>query len=427
MTDSAATIKRERAGRVRCTLTFTEQQRAAAEEKALERLGASMQMPGFRAGKAPISAIRERVKPEQLFEETVHGLIGDTLPGLVQKENLKPIVAPRVDLTSRDPLTIVVTIVERPEVTVKGIDKIAIEKKEVKADPKDIERVIQSVLKDERTTKEVDRASRAGDQMTIDFTAHDLAGNAVAGLQGQGYSLVIGDAHLLPGFEEQLVGLKKGEEKTFSITMPPTHPAKELQGKTVSFKVKVLRVEEVTLPELTDEFVKTKLNMKSAADFRATVEKSVTAQEQQFESMRRERLLLEEIKKRTTVELAPELVDEELRGLVQEWEEQLKSRNQTVEQWLQQENKKLEDLQKDLRQRAEDRLRLRMGITKIIEEKKIDVTAEDMARYIGDEIQRYPEEQHAKAREAFVPGGELYIELKWRRTVDKAMEMLLAQ
>ncbi len=424
MTDSPPTIKRSGARAV-CSLTFDAATRSAAEQKALERFGATIELPGFRPGKAPLDQVRAKVKDEELFEETVRLLIAPELGKLIEQEKLRPIIPPRVEVQSREPLTIQVTLVERPEVKVKGLEKLTVEKKEIKIDPKDIARVEQSILADYRTTKEVDRAAATGDQVIIDFAAVDMASQPVAGLSGESYPVTIGSANLLPGFEEQLVGLKKGDEKKFSLTLPATHPSEQLKNKPVSFSVKAHKVEEVILPELSDAFVKEKLGLPTLSAFKETMEQSIRAQEDQFEQVRRERELLDAIRKNTVVDLPQELVDEEVRGLIEELMQQLQSRNVKFEDWLKQENKKPEDVEKDLRARAVERLTLRFGMGHIIEEKKIEVSNEEMETAVEEQILRYPKEQQDQARATLVPGNEAYDELRWRKQVEKAMEGLL--
>lgn len=304
MSDAAApTITRGEGGRCRCTLVFSAADTKAAEERALVTLGARMDFKGFRPGRAPAALVRARVAAETLSDETVRQLMGDALPALIGRERLQPIIPPRVEVVSRDPLTIHVTIIEKPPVTVRDSDTLRIGRKTVAADPKDIERTIHAIL-----------------------------------------------------------------------------------------------------PDPSDAAILQKIGMSSADEVRQAVTRFLTAQVEQTERERREQALFDELKKRTQVTLAEELVDEELRALVEEWQEQLENRNMTIADWLKREKKTMEDVEKDLRGRAEDRLRLRFGIAKVIEEKKIAVTLPEMAESTDASRQ-----------------------LHWQLLVEKAVEMLLKQ
>lgn len=324
-------VKREKPGRARCTLVFTAAEVQEGEKQALQSLGSRMDLKGFRPGKAPESLVRERVSADQLFEETARRLLASALPGLLEREKIQPIIPPRVEATSRDPFTLVVTLIERPVVTIKGIEKISIPREEPKADAKDVERVIAAVLRDAGAT------------------------------------------------------------------------------------------------ELTDALAKEKLGTESAAAFRSAVEGTLRQQEENMEQMRRERLLLDAIKDRTTVDLADELVDEEVRGLTDELARDLERRKLPFEEWLKKEGKTTKDLEKDLRTRAGDRLKLRLGMAAVIEEKKITVSAEEMARAIDLELRQAPEGERERLRAAWGPGSDAWNEIRWRMSVGKVMEMFLKQ
>lgn len=422
---SPTPIERPSPSRAVCTVTFTEEQYAPAEAKALETVGAQLNLKGFRPGKAPLEMIREKANPEAVFEETIRELLRSTLPRLIEEHQLKPIMAPKVEAVSRLPLTLNISFVEYPQVTVKA-DKLSVEKKEVKADPKDVQRVLDSVIAEQRTMKPVDRASAQGDRVVIDFRAEDESGKELPELRAERYDLIIGEASLLPGFEEELVGLKTGDEKSFSLKLPEKYQSEELRGKPVTFHVKMGTVEEVKTPELTDEFAKEKLNAASASAFKEMVEASILSQEQQFEDMRRERAMMEAIAKNTEVDLAPEIVDEETRMLLQEWSERLERQGMTIQDWLSRENKKPDEIEADMRKQAEERAKLRFGIAKLIEERALTLSEEEVQSSIQAFLADVPPEHRAQATAELVPGTSHYQELTWRATVGKLMKQLIA-
>ena len=198
------------------------------------------------------------------------------------------------------------------------------------------------------------------------------------------------------------------------------------RNKPATFHVTVTKVEETKLPELTDEFAKTNLNAPSAAEFRSIVEKSITMQEEQFENMRRERVLMDEIRNRTDVEIADELLDEEMRGLINEWSEKLEQQGTTIADQLKKEGRTVEQAEADLKKQAEERWKLRLGMGKLIEEKGVTVTDDELQVTVQDFIEGLPQEQQADARKEFDQRGNLYEELRWRALVEKVMKGLLA-
>ena len=296
----------------------------------------------------------------------------------------------------------------------------------MKAEQKDIDRVMESVLNDHRIATEVERAAAENDRVNMNFHATDDQSQEIPGLRAEEYQAIIGSKTLLPGFEEQLIGLKKGEEKTFTLTLPEKFQAEHLRNKPATFHVTVTKVEETKLPELTDEFAKTNLNAPSAAEFRSIVEKSITMQEEQFENMRRERVLMDEIRNRTDVEIADELLDEEMRGLINEWSEKLEQQGTTIADQLKKEGRTVEQAEADLKKQAEERWKLRLGMGKLIEEKGVTVTDDELQVTVQDFIEGLPQEQQADARKEFDQRGNLYEELRWRALVEKVMKGLLA-
>jgi trigger factor len=327
---------------------------------------------------------------------------------------------------SHQPLTLKVTFVERPEVTIKGIDKLKIDKKDPKADAKDVQRVIDSVLGEHRTFAMVDRAAAEGDQIVVHFTGKDAEGKEVQGLAAQSYPVIIGSARLLPGFEPQLVGLKKGDAKSFTLTMPDTYGVEELRGKKVTFDVTAQRVEQVKMPTLDGEFAKKNLNAETAAAFRAMVEESILNQERQYEAMRRERALLDEIRNRTQVDLAPELLEEETKSVIEDLQHQLREQGKTLDDWLKQQNKTPEQAMEDLRKQAQERATLRLGIATLIDERKVELTEEEKRQAIDEAMAQFPPDQKKDAEELMRPGTDLYAQAIWQGLVRKMLGSFLA-
>ncbi len=425
MSDSV-TIKRLPKHRVVATVVFDETQYAPAETEALSRFAQRVKIDGFRAGNAPADMVRSKVNPDDLFEETVRILLRNTLPKLADEHKIAPVIPPKVEVTSRMPVTLSVTFVEKPEVTVKKHDDISVPKKEMKVEQKDIDNVIKSIIREQRTLKPADRAAKEGDALTVDFHAKDEAGNNIEGLHAHDYEAEIGSKTLLPGFEEALIGARAGETKTFTLALPEKFPMPELAGKKATFDVQVKAVQEISLPELTDEFAKTHLQSESADAFRATVEQSIRSQDEQFARMERERTLLDEIKKRTSVEIADELLDEEVRGMIEEWAEQLQKQGKTIAQALEQQKKTAEQVEKEMREQAEDRWKLRLGMAKLIELRSITMTPEELEDAFKAFVDRLPENQRSDATAQWQSRGSLFEEIRWRAMVDKLIEQLLA-
>lgn len=426
MTTEKPVVERLPKGRTVCTVTINEQEFAPAESDALQRFSQNISIKGFRPGNAPLDLVRERVGADQLFEEAIRLLLRRILPAIAEENSLVPVVPPKVEVESKLPVKLKITFIERPQVTVKNAAKLAVPKKEVKAESKDIERVIESVLQEHRTAKEVDRAAKKDDQVQMSFTAQDQDGNDIPELTAKGYDAVIGSKTLLPGFEDELVGMKAGDTKTFTLTLPEKFQMEKYRGKKATFTVTVHAVQELTMPTLDDAFAKEKLQAESAAAFREMVETSVRQQEEQFDRMGRERELMDLIRKNTTVEIADELIDEEVRGMINEWAERLEHQGKTIAQVLEEQKKTPEETEKEMRAQAEDRWKLRLGIAKLIEEHKIETTPEALEAAFETFLNNVPAEQKAEAKAEWDRRGNMYEEIRWRSMVDTLVDKLLA-
>lgn len=418
-------IKRLKGGRVECTVTFSEAEVAPAEEKALHELSRDIELPGFRKGNVPMDQAKKKINPEKLFEAIVHHILPPAFEKLIADHDIKPIIHPRVEAISREPLTLKITFIEKPEITLKGINKIKIEKKTPEVDDKELQKMIDFVLEKHKETKEVDREAKEGDLITMDFHGTDEENKEVDGIRTKGHQVEIGSKVLIPGFEDNLKGVKKGEEKAFTLTFPEKYHAEKLQNKPVTFHVTVMKIEEVSRPTLTDEFAKKELQSESVEEFKKQIKESMEQQELSVEHQRRERILMDELTKCTKVELAPELIDEETRQMVGEFEQQLSQQGMSMEQWMQASGKKTEEVFEDMKNQAEKRLTLRLGMQKLVQEKNIDITDEEMDQIVEGFLGQATPEQRKEVESAYKKGAQAYEQLKWQKKVEKALETML--
>ncbi|MBU0767075.1 trigger factor [Patescibacteria group bacterium] len=425
MTTKSTAPKRDKAGRTVCTVTFTEEQITPAENAALKKIGSTTKIEGFRTGKVPIDMIREKVSPDQLMEETIRELLPNTIKKLIEENEIKPIAPPKVEAQTSEPLTLTITFIEHPEVTVKGAGKIKVDKKPPKVDDKDIERTMDYFLEQHITTKEIDRNAKKDDRITMDFYGEDSDGKEIDGIRTTGHQVVLGSKSLIPGFEEELEGLKKSDKKTFTVAFPDKYHAEHLQNKPVTFHVTISKVEEVTKPKLTDAFVQQHLNADSAENFKKSVRESMEQQEERLSDQKREQELLDQIRKATKVELAPELVEEEERDLFENFARQLKERNIELSDWMKKMDKKPENIKSDMNKQAVDRLTLRFGIQHLADEKEIDLDDKEMEQAVAETLASMKPEQRAKIEPMYQKGYQGWHQLKWQKRVEKLIKMML--
>ncbi|MBU2213080.1 trigger factor [Patescibacteria group bacterium] len=425
MTTKSTAPKKDKSGRTTFTITFTKEEITPAEESALKKLGSAMKIEGFRPGKVPLEMLRDKVSPDQLLEETIRALLPDTIKRLTKENEIRPITPPKIEAQNREPLTLQITFIEHPEVTVRGVDKIKVEKKPVKVDDKDIERTLDYFLEQHMTTKDILRSAKKGDRITMDFHGEDSDGKEIDGIRTTGHQVILGSDTLIPGFEEELDGMEKADKKTFTITFPEEYHAQHLRKKPVTFHVKVTNVEEVFKPKLTDAFVQQHLDADSAESFKNRVRESMEQQEERINDQKREQELLEKIRKATKVELAPELIEEEERDLFENFARELKERSFELSDWMKKMKKKPEDIKADMNKQAVDRLTLRLGIQHLADEKGTDLTDKEMKQAVAEFLAPLEPEQRAKIEPMYQKGYQGWHQLKWQKRVEKLISQML--
>lgn len=418
MAPYTATVKRLPKHRVEMTVSFDAALTGEAEKKALERLGSQVKLEGFRPGKAPADMLRAHIDPQRLFEEAVRILLQGHMASLLQEHGVEPIIPPRVEAVTKEPVSLKVILVERPEATVKA-GKIKVEKKEMKVEQKDIDAVMNATQAQFATKKTVDRAAKDGDEIVMDFRGTDGDGKEVPGATAEGYEITLGSKQLVPGFEDALLGLKPKEQKTFTVTMPEKYHAKELANKPMTFAVTVQEVREVQKPELNDAFAKEKLSLDSMGAWKTEIEQNIRVQDDRFLKMQREQELFTQITKHTSVDLADELIEEETRALLEEFSARLEERGQSLTDWLTQSKKKPEEAEKEFKEQATERLKLRLGLAALIAEKKIELSQDEVTALtkdiVGNDRKLSQNEVTDRLHNAI-----------WRQKVEKLVEMMLA-
>ena len=220
----------------------------------LKSVGRTAKIKGFRPGKVPAKVVRKHYGT-QIRQEVLGEMMQKSYSDAVAQEKLRPAGGPKIETEDEDGKTFayVATFEVLPEVELKDLDKIKVEKPEVSIDDEDLDDMLLSLQKQRVTWEEVDRKSKDGDRVVVDFTG-TVGGEAFEGGSGTEIPVVLGQGQMLPDFEKGLKGIKAGDEKTIKVKFPKEYHADDLAGKTAEFAINTHRVEKEVLPELTDEF-----------------------------------------------------------------------------------------------------------------------------------------------------------------------------
>lgn len=331
-------------------------------QKAARRLSEGISIPGFRPGLAPYDVVCRQVGSEaKVYEEAMDGIIRRTLPALLDEKKLETFGAPEISVQKMVPpfgVSYKALISLLPRVELGDISKIKVERKVVKTEPDEVNKVIEELRQMRVSEAAVSRSLQKGDKAILDFEIK-RDGVVIEGGKAVDYSLVIGEGRFIPGFEDNLIGAAVGESKTFTLNFPENFYDKNLAGKPAEFMVKIKQIFERILPEANDEFAQTVGNVKTANELREQIGANLQKEKEQDEQERFELACMEDLLRLSKMgELPERAIKEETEKMTHELEHTLADRGVKFEDYLSNIKKSRVDLEKEFKPRAEHRLRI---------------------------------------------------------------------
>lgn len=391
-------------------------------DDAFNKAVKKVKVDGFRQGKVPRNVFEQKYGKNALIPDAVDEAVQDAYKEALEKFDGTPIMQPEVAIEKADldGVTFKFIFTTKPEVKIKKYTNLGIKKDEVKVSAKDVNEEIEKIREEYADLQVKEGKIENGDTAVIDFEGFDN-GVAFEGGKGENYPLVIGSKSFIPGFEEALIGLKKGDKKDVNVTFPKDYQAVELKGKPVVFKVTINEVKTKVLPELNEEFF---LDLgfddvKTVEDLKKTIKKGMEEQKEYEAENSYVDKLFEAVLKETTVEIPHQLIHEELDHMLSEYEERLKMQGISLEQFYKYTNSSEDALKAQMHEEAEKRVKLRFAVDEIIEKEKIDATDEEVDKDIKEKAEKHnvSEEEYIKA----FGGKEM---LKYDVKVQKVIELL---
>lgn len=394
------------------------------KEHVLGDLAKDVNMAGFRKGHAPKALIEKNVDSETLQSQFLDYAVNDMYVEAITQEKLRPVAQPEVTLKKFVPfstleMTAVVEVVGA--ITLPDYKKIKLVKTVEPTTDKDITAVLDDLRARDSVKKEVKRAAKDGDEVTIDFTGDDAkTGEAIAGATGTDYPLVLGSNTFIPGFEPELVGLKAGDEKSFDVTFPKDYGTASLQGKKVSFNVTAKLVKEVALPKLDDEFAAKVGPFKTVAELKADIKAQLKSEKETQAQRSFENELLATIAEKATAEIPKALVEEEIDRMEAEEKRNLVYRGQTWQEHLTAEGKTEAQHREGQREQAEIRVKTGLVLGEVAEAEKITVAEAELDERVAALKKQYTDPQ----MQAELAKPENRRELASRLLTEKTIERL---
>ncbi len=364
-----------------------------AIDKAFVEANKKAKIDGFRPGKAPKEVFIKKYGEESLWLDAAdHVLQSAYTKMLDEHKDLELVAQPDVAIKaiSKEYVEFNFILITKPEVKLNKYKKLGVKKEEVKVTKEEIDKAILDMRNKyaENVTKE--GTLENNDIAIIDFEGFK-DGVAFEGGKGENYSLTIGSNTFIPGFEEQLIGMKNGEEREIKVTFPEDYHAEDLKGQEATFKVKLNEIKQVVIPELNKDFFDD-LGMEGITDeesLRKQVEENIKAHKEHHAEDHFIDELLEEGIKNMEVEIPDVMIEEELNRMIRQYEENLKMQGLTLAQFYQFTNSDEAALKDQMREEAEKRVKSRLLLEEITKLEKIDVTDEEAEKEAEDLATKY--------------------------------------
>ncbi|HAS00246.1 MAG: Trigger factor [Candidatus Moranbacteria bacterium GW2011_GWC2_37_73] len=388
-----------------------------------------IKIQGFRAGKAPRDMVEKKVGTAALFDAAAQKAVQATFPKVVVEKKIEAIGKPKaeiVKLAEGNDLEYKVIVSVIPEVSMKpwksGVEKVNKEysKKNAEVTAEDVEKELAEIAKSRVQHLTVEREAQNGDNVILSFEVKK-DGVPIENGSSKSHPMILGRGVFIPGFEEQVVGMKAGEVKEFELIFPKEYHEKSLAGNPAQFTVTVETVQERKSPEVTDEFARSLGKFKDLAEMRKNVTEGMEEEKKIELKEKRRGAIIDVLVENTVVEIPHILIHEELHKMIGEFEMQLQGMNITFEQYLKQIGKTIDELEKEWEPQAIKRIKAALALEEVAKEREIEVANEEVEAEMNKTLAQYKKIQDAEKN---IDLGKLYNYVKGTMVNEKVLEYL---
>jgi len=371
--------------------------------QAVGKISQEVKIEGFRPGKAPRFLLEQKVGQDKILSEALDLALVDSYYEAVAQKAILPLARPEIKLLEFDEnrgLKYEATIEVLPEVSLGDwkslIRNSKIKKQENPVKEEQIEETLKALQKRLIEFEPKEGAVKKGDRVEVNFESF-IAGVPVEGGVGKNQPLIIGDNLMVPGFEEQIIGMEKGEKKTFSLVFPADFHNQELASKKVDFKVELLDVKKVKLPEINDELAK-KFGQKNIAALRKAIEDDLKKQEERKAEEKYISDLLDYLVSKIEIDVPEILVKEEVESIINRFKGQILNLGLNFEDYIKKLGKTEDEIKRESTPQAVKQVKVALILNKIAAEEKIEISEKEIEQEIQNLSQQYPEAEEAQAQ-----------------------------
>ena len=393
----SATMEKLSSNQVKLTVTLSAEAFESGMNTAYHKLRGRLSVPGFRKGKAPRKVIENYYGQGVLVEEAFNTLLPDAYDKAVEELDIHPVDQPEVDIESIGPgedCVFTAKVYVRPEVTLGQYFGVEIPKISVEVTDAEVEAELKSAQERVSRWVDVDRPSKTGDRVSIDYLG-TVDGVAFEGGKSENFPLVLGSGTFIPGFEEQLEGVSKDEEKDVCVTFPEDYRATELAGKDAVFHVVVHEVKEKEVPELNDEFASEASEFDTLDEYKADIRAKLEEQAKNRARNAQMDALIETVSQNAQVDVPRPMVERQIDAMINDMSMRMSYQGLRMEDFLKYTGQTMEDLRKQYDAQAASRVRAELVLDAVRVAENIQATDED----VENEILKYAKESERSAEE----------------------------
>ena len=381
-------------------------------------------IPGFRKGKAPMQIVEKYYGKEIFYEDAFNEVAPEALEEAVKENNLEIVSRPDIDITQIEKgkdLVFTAVMQTKPEAKLGKYKGIEIEKIEYNVTDHDIEHELGHMQEhNARIISVEDKPVEKGNIATIDFEGF-VDGKAFEGGKAEGHELEIGSGSFIPGFEDQVIGMKIDEEKDIKVKFPDEYFSKDLAGKDATFKVKVHEIKKKELPKLDDEFAKDVSEFDTLKELKQSIKEKKQKENDEKAKYETQDAVIKAVCENMEVEIPSGMIETEIDNMIKDIEQRLSYQGLKIEQYLQMMGKKMEDMRKEYEPQAIESIKSRLALEAVIKAEKIEADSKEIDEKLKEMAKNYGKEND----EEFLKNENVRNYIKDGLTAEKAMDFLV--
>ncbi len=355
---------------------------------AEDALSQEVTIDGFRPGKAPREKVRQHLGEAQVLESALQTAVQKSLAKVIAEQKLDVIEAADLSVkeNTTDKLVYSVKLQIFPEVKLPALTSIKVSRRDVVIEPKEVDEALETIKASRATLTDTDEPAVKGDRLEVDFEVKEK-GVLIEGGESVNHPVVIGKENFVPGFEDQLVGMKKGERKEFSLTAPKDFANKTIAGKKLDFAVTVKDIKKVTLPALTDEFAKTLGKFENLDQLMLNIRDGLTEEKKDKENQHVRLEIMNALIDKATSMPSPSMIEDQLTTMMQNFDQDLHRHDMELSLYLSKIGKTQEDIKKEWRPEAERQVKMALVLHAVARENNIEISREETDEALESLIQ----------------------------------------